>query len=71
MRSLKQWREARAGELGIEAGILVNNNVLEAVADAVFQGKGCEAPAISLKHWQNEAFGNELRKFVDDIDCSA
>jgi len=71
LKRLKLWREARAGELGIEAGILVNNSVLEAVADAVFQGKGCEAPAISLKHWQNEAFGNELRKFVDDLDCSA
>jgi len=71
LKRLKLWREARAGELGIEAGILVNNNVLEAVADAVIQGKGCEAPAISLKHWQNEAFGNELRKFVDDLDCTA
>jgi ribonuclease D len=70
LKRLKLWREARAGELGIEAGILVNNSVLEAVADAVFQGMGCEASSISLKHWQNEAFGNELKRFVNDLDST-
>jgi ribonuclease D len=71
LKRLKVWREARAGELGIEAGILVNNSVLEAVADAVCHGRAGEAPAISLKQWQNEAFGRELRKFVNDHACAA
>jgi ribonuclease D len=71
LKRLKLWRESRAGELGIEAGILVNNSVLEVVADAVFQGKGCEEYSISLKHWQNEAFGNELRRFVNALDSTA
>ena len=71
LKRLKLWREGRAGELGIEAGILVNNGVLEAVAETALRGKDAGEPVISLKHWQDEAFGKELRKFANDIDCSA
>lgn len=64
MKSLKQWREAKAGELGIEAGILVNNSMLEGVADAACLKEG-ETPVIpALKQWQMEAFGEELLRFV-------
>lgn len=66
MRSLKQWREAKSGELGIEAGVLANNSMLEAVADAVCRNEG-GAPAIpAMKQWQKEAFGEELLRFVNN-----
>jgi ribonuclease D len=71
LKRLKQWREGRACELGIEAGILVNNGVLEAVAETALRGEDAGEPVISLKHWQDEAFGQELRKFAHDIDGSA
>ena len=66
MKSLKQWREAKAGELGVAAGILVNNSMLEAVADAACRNEG-GAPAIpAMKQWQKEAFGEDLLRFVNN-----
>ena len=64
MRNLKQWREAKAAELGIEAGILANNSMLEAVADAACRNEE-GAPAVpAMKRWQKESFGEELLRFV-------
>jgi ribonuclease D len=67
MKGLKKWREAKAGELGIDAGILVNNSMLEAFAEAACRGEeGAEvAPSFpAMKNWQKEAFGKELLQFV-------
>ncbi|HTP66642.1 MAG TPA: HRDC domain-containing protein [Geobacteraceae bacterium] len=64
LRRLKQWREARAAELGIEAGILVNNYMLEAFADAACSGARGVPAFPALKKWQMEAFGTELMKIV-------
>jgi ribonuclease D len=64
MRRLKQWRETKAAELGIGAGILVNNSMLEAFADAASRGDEGTAPVPAMKRWQKEAFGIELLKFV-------
>jgi ribonuclease D len=64
LKRLKLWREVKASELGIDAGILVNNNVLEGVADAALCGIEAGGTAISLKHWQDELFGKDLRKFA-------
>ena len=68
MKRLKLWREAMSEELGIEAGILVNNSMLECVADAVFQGQKYMAVLPVMKNWQKEAFGKELIEFVNDHD---
>jgi len=64
MKRLKEWREAKAGELGIEAGLLVNNSMLEAVAEAACRGEDDAAVVPVMKKWQKEAFGNELLLFV-------
>ena len=66
IKRLKLWREALAGALGIEAGILVNNSILESVAEAVSKGQKGKAVLPALKRWQKEAFGEELIKFVND-----
>ena len=66
MKSLKKWREVRAGELGIEAGILVNNSMLEAVADAACRSEGGTPAVPAMKKWQKEAFGEELLRFVNN-----
>lgn len=71
LKRLKKWREARAVELGIEAGILVNNGVLEAVAETALHGSDAGFSAGSLKHWQAEAFGKDLRKFIDDHESDS
>ena len=66
MRNLKQWREAKAGELGIEAGILVNNTMLEVVADVACRNEGGASAIPAMKQWQKEAFGEELLQFVNN-----
>ncbi len=66
MKSLKQWREAKAGEVGIEAGILVNNSMLEAVAEAACRKEGGTPAMPAMKQWQKEAFGEELLRFVNN-----
>jgi ribonuclease D len=71
LKRLKVWREGRAGELGIEAGVLVNNSILEAVAEEVLHGKEAARPAISLKGWQDEAFGKDLRRVASELAGSA
>jgi ribonuclease D len=66
MKNLKQWREAKAGEMGIETGILVNNSMLEAVADAACRNEGGVPAVPAMKHWQIEAFGAELLRFMNN-----
>jgi ribonuclease D len=67
MKRLKVWREGKAVELGMEAGILVNNGVLESVAEVALSGKKPGESEIHLKRWQDELFGNELRKIANDL----
>jgi ribonuclease D len=67
LKRLKLWREGKAAELGIDAGILVNNNLLEGVAEAALLGKKAGGTDISLKHWQDELFGADLRKIANDL----
>ena len=55
LQKLKQWRENRARELGIEAGILANNALLEALSEEMG-----EAVHVPMKRWQRELFGTEL-----------
>jgi ribonuclease D len=64
MKRLKQWREVKASELGIAAGILVNNSMLEAFADAASRSVTGMSAVSTMKQWQKEAFGIELMQFV-------
>ncbi len=66
MKRLKLWREAKAAELGIEAGILANNSMLEAFADAASRNDEGALQFPAMKQWQREQFGAELMKFVKD-----
>ncbi len=61
LHRLKQWREVKARELGIEPGILANNVLLETLAEAG-SGNGAEADGlVPMKRWQRELFGVELQ----------
>lgn len=71
MRRLKLWREAKAKKLGIEAGVLVNNSMLESVAAFACHGKEGIAALSAMKQWQKEVFGEELMKLVNDPDVTA
>jgi ribonuclease D len=67
LKRLKLWRESKAEELGIDAGLLVNNSVLDGVAETVLLGNKAGGTAIPLKRWQDELFGKDLRKFANDL----
>lgn len=60
LRKLKKWREAKSLALGIDAGFLVNNALLEVLAkEAPKDAAGLDAvPA--LRGWRKREFGDEL-----------
>ncbi|NMC74194.1 MAG: ribonuclease D [Geobacteraceae bacterium] len=60
LRRLKRWREAKSLALGIDAGFLVNNALLEALAkEAPKDAAGLDAVA-TLRGWRKREFGGEL-----------
>ena len=71
LKRLKLWREAKSKKLGIEAGVLVNNSMLESVAASASHGKEEIAVVPAMKQWQKEAFGEELMRLVNDPDITA
>lgn len=60
LKRLKRWREAKARQLGMDAGILVNNALLEILArDVPRDMTGLELiPA--MRQWQKRELGAEL-----------
>jgi ribonuclease D len=54
LQALKKWRENRAKAVGIDAGILANNTLLEALSDTD------DGTLVPMKRWQRELFGAEL-----------
>jgi ribonuclease D len=60
LKRLKRWRETMALTLGIDAGIVANNNLLEILAETAPEDMtGLEAVQ-AIKHWQWLEFGAEL-----------
>lgn len=63
LQRLKQWREKKARGLGIEAGILANNALLEALSEADPEKGGADIIS-PMKRWQRELFGAELLELL-------
>jgi ribonuclease D len=60
LKRLKRWREGKALALGIDAGILVNNALLEALAKEVpLDVNGLDAVPV-LRQWQKSVLGEDL-----------
>jgi ribonuclease D len=57
LKELKEWRSAKSAALGIDPGILVNNALLEALAES---NPASAADLQGLKGWHAEMFGEEL-----------
>jgi ribonuclease D len=64
LKRLKQWREIRSRELGIDGGILANNALLEALSDADPKKSGEAAALVPMKRWQRAEFGAELMELL-------
>jgi ribonuclease D len=67
LKRLKLWREVRSKEVGIDGGILANNALLETLADSGSKDSGEEMALLSMKNWQREEFGAELKELLRRI----
>jgi len=66
LRKLKEWRERKSAEMGLEPGVLAPNWLLEGVADANPRSAE-ELSAISgMRLWQKELYGEELPEALAD-----
>lgn len=59
-KKLKLWRETRSAEMGLYAGVLANNNLLEALSDLVPRNMEELEKVPALRQWQRDEFGAEL-----------
>ncbi len=60
LKRLKEWRTKKSAELGMEPGIMVNNSLLEELADASDEMLTEVSGMQGLKKWHLSAFGEEL-----------
>lgn len=60
LRRLKEWRTKKADKLGMEAGLIVNNSLLEELAETDGDRLTGVAGIQGLKKWHLSAFGEEL-----------
>lgn len=61
LKRLKAWRTAKAADLGIDPGILVNNALLETLSEST---PASLADLKGLKGWHKAVFGEELFKLL-------
>ncbi len=64
LKRLKEWREAKAANLGLSVGIVANNSLLEALADAAPNSMESLAEIPCLKNWQKKEFAAELLDLI-------
>jgi len=60
LQRLKQVREAKARELGIDAGLLINNSQLESLAMTERKREAHKEGLATLKAWQREVLAADL-----------
>jgi ribonuclease D len=66
LKRLKRWRGLKAKELEIQAGLICNNVLLDALAEENPKGvRGLEAIP-NMKVWQRQAFGPEIIEVLHD-----
>ena len=64
LKQLKLWRDGKSRSLGVDAGLLANNTLLEALCLAALENRDELETLPMLKRWQNEVFGGELKELL-------
>ena len=64
MKKLKDWRSAKASELGMDPGIVINNALLEEIARCRPSDPADLTRIAGLKKWQYKALGAEILNAV-------
>ena len=67
LRRLKAWREQKARQLALEPGLLCNNLLLEALADAHPKDPDELRGVPRMKNWQRKTFGREIVDVLREI----
>ncbi|GFE56910.1 ribonuclease D [Geobacter sp. AOG1] len=65
LQRLKKVREAKARELGIDAGLLINNSLLESLAVADRTREARQTALAALKGWQREVLAADLAALME------
>jgi len=60
LKLLKQWREKKAMTLGLDAGILANNALLEMLVDIMPKNTDDLEKVPAMRNWQRLQFGAEI-----------
>lgn len=63
---LKEWREKKARELGVSAGRLINNAMLEHLAEKVPRSTMDLTYFEDLRRWQAQIFGDEIIELLKE-----
>ncbi len=61
---LKQWRQRKALELGMEGGVVANNSLLDVLSDSAPQDMSELDKFPQLRKWQKREFGDELLRVL-------
>jgi ribonuclease D len=62
LQKLKQWREAKSQQTGVDPGILANNALLESLAD--LPPGVMDLASVQMKRWQRALFGQEVTELL-------
>lgn len=60
LKKLKRWRETKSRSLGIDAGVMANNTLLENLAQEVPRSMDALETIPAMRRWQKREFGAEL-----------
>lgn len=67
-KRLKVWRETKAAEVGMDAGALANNTLLDALAEATPRNNTDLQTITPMRSWQRKEFGEELLLVINPVD---
>ncbi len=65
LQKLRQWRDSRAGKLGLDPSMLFNKSQLTALALHQFKGKEELSKIEGVRKWQIQEFGEEVTRILD------
>lgn len=60
LRKLKNWRSRKAAQLSMDPGVLINNELLDAIARQPPATTGALAAFATIKNWQRRELGSEI-----------
>ncbi len=71
LKRLKKWRDTKARELQLEAGLICNNVLLSALAEAHPKAMDGLESIAGMRAWQKKALGREIIQTLDGAGVSS